>query len=177
MVIKKEYSTEDRSFPLDGKAVRFLIKNNKKKVTYTDLGKAAGVERETISSWINNRSLAPKARVLLAFKQLGITEETLHMVILERPSEKVFEKLQHHYELSTSKAQRHKNKLANNVDSSKDNNQNFDLIESINQVKENQKAILSKMDSISKQIDDVQGYSATELHDLWKALDLKVRED
>lgn len=178
--IKKEYSADDSNFPINGELAKLLIKSNGLK--YDDIGRPAGVSRKTIVNWVNNRNVVPRGKALKAFKQLGITESNLDILVLKHPSEEVRQRLQHKLDMTrqaVKKLEAQKNKQSD-AEFDKLADQVINLTQVVNQMSQNQKVFFTNwkqlFEQLSKYSDDQakqQNYLVSEIKSLRKEVQQK----
>lgn len=184
--IKEEYTAEDKKFPLNGEYARLLIENSG--LTYDQVAEPANVTGNAISNWINNRSLAPRNKVLKAFKRFGINDKNLYLLVMDHPSKEIREYLQKRLDQARESYQR--TQVNKKVDQSDNQQSDFDLksltdqvvnlTQAVNQMGQNQQLFFGNwkqlFEMLSKYSDNTAKqniYLAQELKQLKKEIQQK----
>lgn len=169
--IKKEYSTSDRKFPLNGEVAKALIKS--KGLTYKEAGRPAKISENAVGAWVNNRALAPRNKVLKVFEPMGISDDNLGILVLKHPSEEIRQQMQKRRDQareSYNRTRSNKQDEQSDFDFDEFAEQMINLTQSINQVEQNQKMILEGLKKFDERYTKQQVYSMQELREIKKAL-------
>lgn len=174
--VKKEYSSKDSKFPIKGKVAKALIEASG--LTIKETAEQGGISGATLSNWMSEKNLAPRATVLKVFGPLGITENSLEILVDKQPSQQTIEKL----EAGRKRKRECKLELKerqNNVQIEEFADHLINLSQAINQVEQNQKdqsynwqTLFAMLNKMSEDQAKQQNYLVNEINSLKK----EVRE-